>query len=276
MANTFFDQLVVRNDGALRHLKIAKIVKDDVSKDPLRMPSDRLGSTPALKFTSTFLGYWVVLDEPIESYHKWVCQQRTIDIEEAKREEQWKKVVELAEIVSLFVPLLGIGGVTCMLLRGAVEVSELIAGADKLYGLITKPEEIITEGLVDFVIGKAFKKFSFIDTAKLGKADQAVFEVFDSVRDKAIESTGVKDKLSKKIQISALGYTVDYSKITRVRTEHDLILANIHAFRYQYDSKYKSNYDLFQNISKNIANSLYGIKGSPSANGNKPFFVQGK
>lgn len=275
MANVYFDQLVVKNDGTLRHLKIAKIITDSVSRDPQRIPSDHLNSTPALIFSSKNLGYLVVLDEPIESYHAWICKQRIADLEEAKREAQWKKVVEIAELVSFFVPLLGIGGVTCMLLRGAVQVSEMIAGADKLYGLITKPEEVITEGLVDFVIGKSCKKFCHIDKPKLGK-DVAVFDVFDAVTDKAIESTGVKDKLSKKIQVSALGYSVDYSKISRARTEYDLILANIHAFRYQYDSSYKNSYDLFQNITKNLANSMFGLRGNPAPNGAKPFFVQGK
>ena len=275
MSNLYFDQLVVRNDGTLRHLKIAKIITDSVSRDPQRIPSDRLNPTPALIFTSTFLGYMVVIDEPIENYHAWICKQRTADIEEAKKEEQWKKIVEIAELVTFFVPILGIGGVTCMLLRGAVEVSELIAGADKLYGFITKPEETITEGLLDFVIGKSFKKFCYIDKSKLGK-DLAVFEIFESYKDMAIESTGIKDKLSKKIQVSALGYTVDNSKLKRARTEYDLILANIHAFRLQYDSKYKSNYDLFQNITRNLTNSTYGLKGGPSKNDAKPFFVQGK
>ncbi len=276
MINSYFDKLVIKNDGTLRHVKIVKIIQDDVFRDPNRMPSDRINPNPGLIFTYKTLGFKVLIDEPIEKYQAWITQQRTIDIEEKKREEQWKKVVAVAELVSLFVPLLGIGGVTCLLLRSAATASEIVAGLDKLHGLITKPAEVITDGLIDFVLGKAYKKFCFIDTAKLNKTQTAVFDVFESARDKAIEGSGAKAQAGKLIQISTLGYTIDYGKVSKVRSEYDIILASIHAFRYQFDSKYKAEFDLFQNMAKSLSNYNLTKFGNKSANQAGQFYIQGK
>jgi hypothetical protein len=216
--------------------------------------SDRINSNPGLTFYSKPLGIKVLIDESIADYQFWVRGQRRISLAEEKREEQWQKAVAAAELTLFFVPVFGVVGVSCKLLRAASTVAELIEGADKWHELITNPEKMITEEFLDFILAQGYKKVLILDKLKIHNNQKAVIEL---VGDGAKELS--KSSLNKQLQVSTLGFSVDYDKAGDATHEYDAILQHICAFRYQYDNTYREQSDAFASIMKNFHPEQSGI-----------------
>jgi hypothetical protein len=267
------DKLVVRNDGQLRHVQISQIIQDEAYREPGSMPSDRLNNNPGLTFSSKSLGFIVSLDEPIESYHRFILKQISIEIEDKKREEQWKKIVALAEIVSFFVPVFRVVGISCKLFQVASKVSTVIENANSLYEFYNQPEDFLSEKVFDIALEKGYKKIFVLKNLKLTRHQLVVFESFrDNAVGQAGEKSGLNDKAKNLIQLNTIGYSVDAEKKNKVSSDYDKILEYIHVFRYQYDTYYKSQFDMFQMMLKNYNDfelSKFGIK---KTNEQKTFF----
>ncbi|MCX7087058.1 MAG: hypothetical protein NTV00_03280 [Methylococcales bacterium] len=269
------DYLVVNKKGELRHIRVEKTTWGEGTPS-ISAVNTYIGATPTPKKKSL-----EPFDEPIEDYYQWINNQR-IDAEKEKKEaakiEKAKKItIAVATLVSVCVPILAIGGVTCRLLMQAATIADIIQGLDVLNDVIEKPEEIINEKFLGYILEQGFKKVLVLDYLKLSSCEKPVFEVLEEHLIRKPASDKISTALVKKFKVSKLGYNIDYTKVNTTKNEFDKILQHIHVFRYQYDSGYKKSHDGIVKFGQNIVNSELERRGIKiSKNEYKPFYTPPK
>ncbi len=270
IGSTISDKLVVNKNGQLRHIQVEKLTEEGFYRGQAAWPSDRIKPTAGLTFTSKPLGFKVLVDESIEAYLQKTRKKRRIEIEEQKKQDQWKKIVTVAESASLFIPIFGVVGVTCKILRAASTIAEVIQGADKFNEFITEPEKIITEEFLSFILTSGFRKALILDKIKINRKQKIVIE---TIRDDVLEKSKINEFLGKKLQVSVLGYSIDYGSANKIKTESDMTLLHINAFMYKYDDEYRGQSDAFSKLFKNFKSEQLKLGKLTS---DKPIYSQAK